>query len=58
MKIPNDPMMLLSFINTQLRDHYATFDNLCEENDLDSDAIQLKLSSADYYYDTVANQFV
>lgn len=27
--LPNDPVMLLSFVNTQLRDHYASFCEFC-----------------------------
>ena len=28
--IPNDPVMLLSFVNTQLRDYFTTLDLFCE----------------------------
>ena len=58
MVLPKDPIMLLSFINTQLRDNYSSLDELCEDNELDTDEIQETLSSADYYYDSVANQFI
>ncbi|MGN0341745.1 MAG: DUF4250 domain-containing protein [Roseburia sp.] len=58
MDLPKNPIMLLSFINTQLRDHYPSLDALCDDNQLDADDIQAKLSSADYYYDSVANQFI
>ena len=33
--IPQDPIMLLSFINTRLRDQYASLDQLCEDLDVD-----------------------
>ncbi|MCI5621689.1 MAG: DUF4250 domain-containing protein [Lachnospiraceae bacterium] len=58
MDLPKDPIMLLSFINTQLRDHYASLEALCDDNELDADEIQATLSNADYYYDSVANQFI
>ena len=29
MKLPEDPVMLLSFVNTKLRDQYASLDALC-----------------------------
>ena len=29
--IPNDPVMLLSYVNTQLRDYYSSLDALCED---------------------------
>ena len=31
MKLPEDPMMLYSFINMKLRDFYPSLDALCEE---------------------------
>lgn len=58
MDLPKDPIMLLSFINTQLRDHYTSLDALCDDNELNADEIQSTLSNADYYYDSVANQFI
>ena len=58
MNIPNDPMILLSFINTQLRDFYDSLEAFCEAADADADAIRQKLSSIDYEYDPVQNQFV
>ena len=32
--IPNDPVMLYSYLNTKLRDQYASFDALCEDMNL------------------------
>ncbi|MBQ7432954.1 MAG: DUF4250 domain-containing protein [Lachnospiraceae bacterium] len=58
MNIPNDPMILLSFINTQLRDFYDSLDAFCEAADADADIIKEKLSSVDYEYDPIQNQFV
>lgn len=37
--LPADPIILLSYINTQLRDHYASLDALCADQDADKDAI-------------------
>ena len=31
MELPNDPMMLFSFINTKLRDNYSSLDELCDD---------------------------
>ena len=58
MNIPNDPMILLSFINTQLRDFYNSLDAFCSAADADPDAIKEKLSLVDYEYDPAQNQFV
>jgi hypothetical protein len=56
--IPNDPVMLMSFLNTQLRDNYSSFDDLCSAYDLDAEKIEQKLSAIDYHYDSARNQFV
>ena len=56
--IPKDPVMLLSFINLKLRDHYSSLDKLCDDLDIDRTEIEDKLSSIDYHYDKEKNQFV
>ena len=55
--IPRDPVMLLSYVNTQLRDFYS-LDAFCEDKDISREELVEKLSSIDYQYDTVTNQFV
>lgn len=56
--IPNDPVMLLSFVNLKLRDFYSDIDALCEDLDADKAEIEKKLSGIDYHYDRERNQFV
>lgn len=56
--IPNDPMMLLSFINTKLRDEYSSFQTLCYELELDALEITDKLSQIGYTYHEDLNRFV
>lgn len=56
--IPQDPAILLSYINTQLRDYFSSLDSLCEERELSKEEITEKLAAIDYHYDEVANQFV
>ena len=57
-KIPKDPVMLLSSINTQLRDHYPDMDELCRSLCLDRKDVDEKLASIDYEYDPEKNQYV
>ena len=57
-KLPNDPVMLLSFINTQLRDTYESFDDFATAFQLDGNTILEKLEQIDYGYDETVNQFV
>lgn len=56
--IPKDPVILLSFINTKLRDHYSSLDALCGDLGLSENEITSKLSAIDYQYDQSRNQFV
>ena len=49
--LPKDPMILLSVVNTKLRDFYADLDTLCQE-------MTEKLAAIDYEYDAGLNQFV
>ncbi len=56
--IPQDPAMLLSFLNMKLRDAYASLDALCDDLDIERAEIEDKLSKIDYHYDKEKNQFV
>ena len=56
--IPNDPMMLLSFLNMKLRDFYPDLNALCQDLELDKDSIVDKLTTIDYHYDAGLNRFV
>lgn len=56
--IPNDPVMLLSYVNTQLRDFYADLAGFCEDKGVDVEEIRERLRSIDYEYDEKLNQFV
>ena len=56
--IPKDPVMLLRYVNTQLRDFYSSPSSLCEDKGLNPEEIQSKLAGIDYEYDRTRNQFV
>lgn len=56
--IPKDPVILLSYINTQLRDYYTNLAELCEDKELNLDELVNKLDMIDYAYDEKHNQFV
>ena len=56
--LPNDPIMLLSVINTKLRDEYKDLDTLCDDIDVKREEIENKLSAIDYEYDSSLNKFV
>lgn len=56
--LPNDPMLLLSVVNTKLRDFYANLDGMCEDLGIDKMELTEKLAQIDYEYDAGRNQFV
>ena len=56
--IPKDPMILLSYVNTQLRDFYRSLDAFCEDRGLNRKELEDKLDMIDYAYDPTVNQFV
>lgn len=58
MTLPKDPVMLLSLINTKLRDYNSSLDDFCKENNLNEDEIKKKLEMIDYHYDEFKNKFV
>lgn len=58
MNLPGDPIMLLSFVNTKLRDDYSSLDELCSSLGADKDEILAKLSQVNYTYDEELNKFV
>jgi hypothetical protein len=56
--IPQDPVMLLSFVNLKLRDYYADLERMCEDLDVSRTEIEEKLDKINYHYDAERNQFV
>jgi hypothetical protein len=56
--IPNDPAMLLSYINLKLRDFYPSLEAFCEDTGEDMNLIVDKLAKIDYHYDNVQNKFI
>ena len=56
--LPGDPMILLSVVNTKLRDFYPSLEAMCEDMQADQSEITEKLKMIDYEYDAVRNQFV
>ncbi len=39
--IPKDPVILLSYVNTQLRDNYSSLDEMCQALDVISPGLYL-----------------
>ena len=57
MNIPNDPAILLSYVNTMLRDNYDSLDELCKSLDISRNELEKKLSAIGYVYSPELNRF-
>ena len=55
--IPNDPYMLLSWLNLKLRDEYDSFEELRRSEDADAEKILEKMAAIGVAYDKAENRF-
>ena len=53
--LPKDPILLLSVVNTKLRDYYPSLDALCDDMDVSREVLEEKLGMIDYRYDAEKN---
>lgn len=58
MNIPKDPVILLSYVNTQLRDFYSSLEDFCKSSSISQEDLIQTLSAIDYWYDEGQNQFI
>lgn len=56
--LPKDPVILLSVINTKLRDTYSSLAELCDDLGENEEELTEKLSSIGYAYNPEQNKFV
>lgn len=56
-RFPNDPVMLMSYVNTKLRDYYSSLDALCDDMNVDRDILETRLSEAGFEYNPQTNRF-
>ncbi len=57
MAIPNDPIMLMSYLNMKLRDEYDSLTELCKSLCVNQGEIEEKMEKVGYTYDPDRNQF-
>ncbi len=55
--LPNDPIILLSVVNTKLRDCYSSLDALCDDLGESREEIESKLKAVGFDYDEASNSF-
>ncbi|MCI8805662.1 MAG: DUF4250 domain-containing protein [Clostridiales bacterium] len=58
MNLPKDPIILLSYVNTQLRDNYPTLSDFVNSQNIDIKDLTDKLNSINYFYDKKTNKFI
>jgi len=56
--LPEDPFILLSFVNLKLRDYYENLDVLCEDLDVSKEELLDRLRMIHYEYHEKENRFV
>jgi hypothetical protein len=52
-----DPHLLVGLVNTELRNHSNSLDDLCRTHDIDREQLCTHLASADYHFQTEQKQF-
>ena len=57
MNIPKDPAILLSYVNTKLRDEFPDLSEMCVSLDISRTDIETELSKIGYHYDEKRNCF-
>ena len=55
--LPSDPVILLSVVNTKLRDFYSDLADLCAGEDISRETLEEKLAAIGYAYDPAHNRF-
>lgn len=57
MSLPQDDYILLSYVNTKLRDEYSCLKEFCTAEGAESLQVVEKLKGIGYFYDKDANSF-
>ncbi len=57
MKMLKDPFILMSAVNTALRDNYPSLEELCASEDIDMQELVKRLNAAGFTYMAEQNQF-
>ena len=56
--LPQDPIILLSYVNTKLRDRDPDLAAFCRREDADEVLLRARLAKVGYEYSAERNQFV
>ncbi len=58
MTIPQDPIMLYSYINMKLRNEFSSIDDLCLTMNIDKEELINSLRSVGFEYNKITNKFI
>ena len=56
-RLPQDPIMLMSFINLKLRDFYPSLEALCEDMNINRQELIEKMLKAGFEYSETNKRF-
>ena len=56
--MPKDPNMLVSYVNTQLRDYYESLEDLASAAGVPEEEIITRLAAIGYVYDETLKRFI
>ena len=55
--LPQDPFILLSLVNTALRDQFPSLEDFCAYHQLSPEELTARLEAVGFHYDPAQNQF-
>ena len=58
MQLPSDDFILLSFVNTKLRDEYSSLSDLCADYGVSENDLTARLAGLGYKYNEENNAFL
>ena len=58
MQLPSDDFILLSFVNTKLRDEYSSLADLCADYGVSESELTTRLALLGYKYNDEQNAFI
>lgn len=57
MSLPQDPFILFSYVNTQLRDNFSSLEAFCDDAGVSMAELVSKLEQVGFHYDVEQKQF-
>lgn len=55
--LPTDDFLLLSLVNTKLRDEFSSLAAFCDDYECSEETLKTRLANVNYFYDEKLNKF-